>query len=237
MIIESITRVRATAITGIRSRRPNQPPEERACLYCGNKFKALQCEIRKGGGKYCSVECRVSAKFSRANCICGQCGKTFSVVGSKVAYGKAKYCSRSCRAVALQKRVQCVCIECGKPFEAKASDVKKGKSKLCSIKCRGLFQTGAKNHQWRGGSTSSYYGPDWKRQRDLAYKRDGGICQVCHRKARKGEKTFGVHHIVKRKFFAFDDPTANALSNLITLCTDCHPKADHGLIPVPVRLL
>lgn len=70
-----------------------------------------------------------------------------------------------------------------------------------------------------------------------AYKRDGGICQICHQKPKQGERQFHVHHIVKSHRFGEDYKSANALSNLITLCPRCHAKADHSLVPVPVRLL
>ena len=30
---------------------------KRTCEYCGNEFETYPCEIRKGGGKFCSRRC------------------------------------------------------------------------------------------------------------------------------------------------------------------------------------
>lgn len=47
-------------------RYPPSPPVERACLSCGTSFFTYQSEIRKQGGKYCSVTCyRVTLKGNR----------------------------------------------------------------------------------------------------------------------------------------------------------------------------
>jgi 5-methylcytosine-specific restriction endonuclease McrA len=202
------------------------------CQLCGKRF------IPKSNtsGKFCSVDCRIKAKSSRVERICEQCGKSFSVVGSVVANGGGKYCGKACHDIALQKRVKCICVECGKSFDARVSDVMKGRAKLCSKKCMALAQTGAKNHMWVGGS-DDYRGGSWSRQRKLARDRDGGICQLCHRKPKNNERRFHVHHIVKSRYFNGEFDAANVLSNLITLCPQCHAKAEHGLIAVPARLL
>lgn len=63
------------------------------------------------------------------------------------------------------------------------------------------------------------------------------VCQLCHRKHKKGTRGFEVHHIVKRRNFEIDDPAANSLNNLVTLCPECHIKAEKGKIPVPIRLI
>lgn len=35
-----------------------KPTVPRICQYCQKPFKTFQCEIRKGGGKFCSMPCR-----------------------------------------------------------------------------------------------------------------------------------------------------------------------------------
>jgi len=75
------------------------------------------------------------------------------------------------------------------------------------------------------------YGPNWQQQRNKARARDGYKCQNCGRPERPGQE-HDVHHL--RPFRLFDYRPgknanyllANQLSNLITLCTDCHPKVE-----------
>lgn len=61
------------------------------------------------------------------------------------------------------------------------------------------------------------YGQSWARQRRLALKRDGGACVYCLERDR-----VTVHHIATLKSFSGNTEAANQLSNLITLCGDCH---------------
>ena len=74
------------------------------------------------------------------------------------------------------------------------------------------------------------YGPNWAVQRQRARERDGYRCRLCGRPEQ--EREHDVHHV--RPFRTFDyrpgeNATyiqANALSNLITLCPECHPKVE-----------
>lgn len=52
--------------TGIRNNRWN--PIERKCLYCGKIFYIKACQIKIGGGKYCSRDCRNKANTGDKNC-------------------------------------------------------------------------------------------------------------------------------------------------------------------------
>jgi len=75
------------------------------------------------------------------------------------------------------------------------------------------------------------YGPNWAVQRRRARERDGYRCCFCGR-PEPPEREHDVHH--KRPFRAFDYRPgenanyflANALSNLVTLCPECHPKVE-----------
>ena len=67
------------------------------------------------------------------------------------------------------------------------------------------------------------YGPDWRKQRDLARARDGFRCQLCG--APEADRAHDVHH--KTPFRAFSSPRqANQLENLITLCHACHRRVE-----------
>jgi DEAD/DEAH box helicase domain-containing protein len=73
------------------------------------------------------------------------------------------------------------------------------------------------------------YGPDWLKIRDRVRARDGYRCQVC--RLPEAGKQHDVHH--KTPFRSFRGERgqvlreqANRLENLVTLCHDCHRKAE-----------
>lgn len=83
------------------------------------------------------------------------------------------------------------------------------------------------------------YGKNWSQQRAKTLERDDYTCQKCFvtgrlKTARDGRKYWSVHVHHKRKISHFYDrrtdtldySAANDLSNLITLCANCHPYAD-----------
>ncbi|HHX44865.1 MAG TPA: DEAD/DEAH box helicase [Chloroflexi bacterium] len=86
---------------------------------------------------------------------------------------------------------------------------------------------------WTGVHVASR-GPNWARQRDLARRRDGYKCQWCGAPERPGRQHH-VHHIVPFREFGWSPGAneayvqANRLSNLITLCPNCHRRAEEGV--------
>jgi DEAD/DEAH box helicase domain-containing protein len=75
------------------------------------------------------------------------------------------------------------------------------------------------------------YGADWMRARDAARGRDGNCCRQCSAPERPG-KAHDVHHVRPFREFGYvpgenrNDRQANALDNLITLCSACHHRAE-----------
>ncbi|MEN8097453.1 MAG: DEAD/DEAH box helicase [Chloroflexota bacterium] len=75
------------------------------------------------------------------------------------------------------------------------------------------------------------YGPDWDGQRAKALERDGGICRHCSLPPMAG-RSHDVHHLKPFRSFGYvpelnrNDKEANQLSNLITLCSRCHQRAE-----------
>ena len=68
-------------------------------------------------------------------------------------------------------------------------------------------------------SDPNNYGSTWEKQRNLARQRDQYRCSLCG--APEGDKPHHVHH--KVPFRLFSNPLiANELSNLVTLCPNCH---------------
>jgi DEAD/DEAH box helicase domain-containing protein len=75
------------------------------------------------------------------------------------------------------------------------------------------------------------YGPDWPSARDAARARDGYRCRQCNAPERDG-RMHDVHHLRPFREFGYvagenrNDRLANALENLITLCSTCHHRAE-----------
>ena len=88
------------------------------------------------------------------------------------------------------------------------------------------IREGDKSPRWRGGY-ELYYGPNWKRQRGRARKRDNYTCQNCGITEKELGRQLDVHHIIRIGDFG-DKRRANHLSNLIAYCHSCHMKAENG---------
>jgi DEAD/DEAH box helicase domain-containing protein len=75
------------------------------------------------------------------------------------------------------------------------------------------------------------YGPDWPEVRAAARERDGYHCRQCGAPEREG-RAHDVHHLRPFREFGYvpgenrNDRQANALDNLITLCSTCHHRAE-----------
>jgi 5-methylcytosine-specific restriction endonuclease McrA/transposase len=87
---------------------------------------------------------------------------------------------------------------------------------------------GENNSNWRGGY-SRRYGAEWATARRRALDRDV-VCRHCGHDG--SEYRLEVHHVIPvRAFLDSDDARltdAHDLENLVVLCKQCHPKADHG---------
>jgi DEAD/DEAH box helicase domain-containing protein len=78
------------------------------------------------------------------------------------------------------------------------------------------------------------YGPDWADIRERVRARDGFRCQVCGRP--ESGRQHDVHHKTPVRFFMrrAENPekaraAANNLANLVTLCPECHKKAESNV--------
>ena len=79
--------------------------------------------------------------------------------------------------------------------------------------------------QWN--SDRNDYGPEWERIRREAIIRDHEECTLCHTKLSVSQ--LQVHHIVPFRTFT-DKRKANDLSNLVTLCPDCHHRVEQSVM-------
>lgn len=205
---------------------------ECVCAKCGKKFFDYPSRVKDGMKKYCSIAC----KSNPVTLICKTCGNPFHTFPSRLGDGKGKYCSKTCFLGRKNKRVITrECKYCGKSFTTRAWFAERGQAIYCSMDCAYKGKSGENSYQWVGGC-DSYRGENWYKQHKLARLRDGDVCQYCHRKRHRGERKFPIHHIKPYREFNGDYVSANNLSNLITLCHQCHPKAERGLIPVQLPL-
>ncbi len=75
------------------------------------------------------------------------------------------------------------------------------------------------------------YGPNWPAQRDAARRRDGYRCRTCAAPERENRQ-HDVHHVRPFREFGYAPGEndahllANALDNLMTLCSRCHHRAE-----------
>jgi len=99
----------------------------------------------------------------------------------------------------------------------------KNPSKL-GIPNNGQFKKGHKPWSYIDGRSKNFgplrYGDDWDKVRYLVYQRDHFTCQKCG----KNKIRLDIHHIVP-----FLVNRNNSLSNLITLCRNCHMKIERQL--------
>lgn len=214
-----------------------KPKPECICAYCNKTFTTFPCRIKRGGGKYCSVECHNAAQTLKVKCNCDVCGKEIIVKRMRyITNTTGNYCSLECfRTYQKNRYLTFECLNCKNEFSVKASRPRYDRH-FCCRQCHRDYARGENSLLYSGG-TSQYRGINWRKQRNDAYDRDGGVCQYCHHSPRKGQRLNAVHHIRPYKEFNGDYVAANDLSNLITLCHQCHPRAERGLIPVPKRLL
>ena len=126
----------------------------RQCLHCGKPFFTFACYIRKGGGLYCSLECRSLYRRNRIQVSCEVCGVHFETTPGRTKQGWSRYCSDACMRIGRTTRGKCVCLCCGKEFEACQFRIKSGKVKYCSQKCR-LHYSG--RHQPRPSVEESFW--------------------------------------------------------------------------------
>ena len=188
-------------------------PITRDCADCALKFvitnrrvHRLRCAScsHKHGGKKRAGKTFKDGRITKSCVICEQDFKRYKVYFDRIKSG-VYTCSTYCKGEAIRSGL-IVQDHSSRPLQhyAKGPDHPRW--------------TGA---VWRGIS----YGSTWRPARAAARKRDNDTCQHCSKTLAEVGR-LDVHHIVR--FMDFDkSEDANVLSNLITLCRQCHSKADH----------
>lgn len=119
---------------------------------------------------------------------------------------------------------------------SKASILRKLREHEIEI-CESGFLKGEEHFNWEEGPVGTTYRHNWLAQREKALERDDYKCRHCSMNQDSHKEEFGislhVHHLQKRNSFIRDDGTidyenAHALSNLKTLCQDCHWDVEYN---------
>lgn len=232
------------------------------CAHCGKQVEKRASDLRgKTGDKlFCDMDCfRAWEATTKMNVHCAECGKEFERYKHHAEKQEHQFCSTRCQGAWFGRMrtgekhptwrddLMVVCDQCGTEFRQHSkAKIERNNYNFCTRKCKetwsSIHQTGENNPNWRGGH-ADYYGPNWHRQARAARKRDGYRCQCCGITQKNGRRSFDVHHIVPFRTFGYirdknnNYEQANDLSNLITLCQQCHAKAEAKLIPIQPTLL
>lgn len=111
--------------------RYNAYMAEKICEVCGKSFVIPDAWARRGGGRYCSYECRGAAQDVRVTYTCEWCGKRFKHSRTR----PRRFCSRECWKEYFRQPVYATCERCGQQFPAKDRNHPE-RSRFCSYECR-----------------------------------------------------------------------------------------------------
>lgn len=227
----------------------------RMCANCGEGF------YEEYARKYCSDAClREGVSFAgdgnpnfrggKDSTECEICGTKFDYYPSEKV---GRYCptcveNESWRTPPLIRgsdhprwsggKIQRECVICGEEVERYpsgfVSDVV-----LCSEPCRRIWLseafTGEGHPNWKGGGNEAY-GRGWNGLREKALERDNHECVVCGKNRDEIGRNPDVHHIVPVRWFVESEEhakeDAHRLENVVSLCVECHRRADFGKISV-----
>ena len=211
---------------------------EKQCEFCGKFFRAKKSVVRIGKGKFCSQKCHSeyqktligpkSIKYKKPiSLICNQCGKKYDVKPHREI--TSNFCSQDCYTRFQDKKIKALCDNCGQTYYVKRSEYESSANHFCSQVCLTDWRVGENNPAWRGGF-DPYYGPNWRQQRRNVRRRDNYTCQNCGITEAELERNLDVHHLIPFRMFGIDRyKEANHLSNLISLCRNCHVKIETRL--------
>jgi len=206
------------------------------CDICGDETRKTKYDIENSENDYCSNECRSKGRRNRVVVQCPECGEENEVIESYYEKYDKIHCDNECR-----KDSEIVeCDWCGNDTIKHGYQLERSGRLFCSTKCHGKWKSenirGENSPSWKGGY-ETYYGPNWPTKRRKARKRDQHRCQICNDDVRDFPIEPDVHHIRPIKWYKenYDSPKwweeGNDLSNLITMCRDCH----HSWEGIPLR--
>ena len=89
-------------------RQNYDPPVVCVCQFCQKSFTFPACWVRRGGGKFCSYDCKYAADRIEISVVCEMCQTSFMTIPAYQRKGPVRFCSRACydqsRALSLEAR-------------------------------------------------------------------------------------------------------------------------------------
>jgi 5-methylcytosine-specific restriction endonuclease McrA len=150
----------------------------------------------------------------RVRVTCAHCGAAKTIPPSRTDRAH-HFCSRKCQGLykTSMGKVRRACRTCGEWYSVCLAQIADRGSNYCSRAC---MHAGMRT---RTGPRVAY----WRRTNRQIRARDGNSCQLCQSPDR-----LDVHHIVPADTYADDEQdVADRPSNLITLCSSCHRRAEY----------
>lgn len=198
-------------------------PVDCICLECGGDFRVPPSRIKKGGGKFCSLDCYHSYQrrtmANEPNCVCEECGEEFYVKPSALQNGAGHYCSRDCKHKAMRIGEYRNCECCGQQFYVSQANLKRGQDKYCSPEC---FRQHRSENSYVD-TTCEYCGKTFSALRSRIVRGDSRFCsEECMREGRKTGETVNCRYCGK-EFYVIKSIVEQ--SNRGLYCSaDCHYK-------------
>lgn len=219
----------------VNKEKGRKPQQIVNCTYCGKSFKRRYSRIKQNN--FCSWECYQKTRAGDY-LHCDYCGEEIYVTQSRITSSEHHFCNMKCYQTwsketgffakesnhSWQDIPKLTCPICGKQFRRTKAIADYNEVNYCSVECMGIdYQrrfSGSNSPTWTGGK-KSYYGPNWHSQRRATRRRDKYTCQVCGVLEKDYHQQLSVHH--KKPFRTFNNyKEANRLSNLSSLCENCH---------------
>lgn len=213
-------------------------PDGPACPTCGDRFadeSGMKIHHARGHGE----------SIAGVEVECAWCGESFRRNPAKVEGVDRSFCDMECRDAWMKdnwqdeghpdwQQVEVECDYCGEATRRKQSMLDFARY-FCDADCQAAYQaenwpSGDDHPNWSETPPSKAvsYGLGWNEsKRESVRERDGRACQGCGRSEDTNLDEFGVklhvHHITPAR--DFDNPRErNAMENLISLCSVCHPQ-------------
>lgn len=89
---------------------------KRLCDYCHEPYDACEANLKRGMGRFCSMQCAHYARGHKPPITrkCPQCGAKYSIAQSRWDEGKGRYCSKKCYGLASrEQKMPRPCDHCG----------------------------------------------------------------------------------------------------------------------------
>jgi len=224
------------------------------CDYCGNVFERRPSGLKKQKHHFCSRECSSNwmkeagmlkkEKNPRWNSVqveCDNCGNGVWVSRYHMEHNKYHFCSKGCLHAFLSKvqrgsnhpswkggKIETVCTTCEKKISVIPAVYKEGRN-FCSKKCPNIFHSkesaGAKNPNWRGGTSFEPYCPKFNEAfKESVREKFGRVCFLCPTSEEENGKKLSVHHVDYNK----DCLCGDTKCEFVPLCLSCHSKTNYN---------